>query len=255
MGNLHEGHLSLVGTARTQADKVIASIFVNPLQFGEGEDFEAYPRTPETDSAALEAAGCDLLFAPGVDEMYPDGPSATRLSVGALGDLLCGAHRLGHFDGMATVVAKLLNIVQPDTAVFGKKDYQQLVVIRRFVKDLDIPVKIVGVPTVREADGLALSSRNRYLDRGERGIAPLLNRVLRETAAALQNGNSDYHALCRDAMDRLRQAGFMPDYVEIRNAADLAEPAAETSKLVILAAARLGRARLIDNVEVDLAKS
>jgi len=252
MGNLHDGHLSLVRAARSLADRVVASIFVNPLQFGPTEDFGAYPRTLEDDQAALETSSCDLLFAPSAAEMYPDGQPSTRLTVGLLGSVLCGAHRVGHFDGMATVVAKLLNIVQPDFAVFGQKDFQQLAVIRRFVADLNLPVSIVGVPTVRENDGLAMSSRNRYLGELERKKAPLLYATLLHIGEQILNGTRDYEKLCRDAKEHLSASGFGPDYVEVRDSSDLSQPDETAEMLVILAAATLGRARLIDNIQVDL---
>ena len=252
MGNLHDGHLSLVKAACSLADRVIASIFVNPLQFGPNEDYDGYPRTLADDQASLASAGCDLLFVPSIGEMYPDGQPSTRLSVGALGDVLCGAHRVGHFDGMATVVIKLLNIVQPDYAVFGRKDFQQLAVIRRFVNDLNLPVRIVGVPTVRESDGLAMSSRNRYLSAQQRETAPLLYRTLSNMARQIMEGSRDYRALSDAAVETLAAAGFAPDYVEVRDAADLSEPDAGTGSLVILTAAVLGRARLIDNIQLDL---
>lgn len=252
MGNLHPGHLSLVHAARSQADRVVASIFVNPLQFGPDEDYAVYPRTLAADSSALETAGCDLLFAPSTHEMYPNGQSATQVSVGALGDVLCGAHRVGHFDGMATVVTKLLSIIQPDVAIFGQKDFQQLTVIRRLVLDLNIPVSIHGVPTAREPDGLAMSSRNAFLDDDDRAVAPLLHATLLEVAEQIADGARDYHAICLAAISTLTKAGFRPDYVEVRNAVDLSEPDDATQKLVILAAAGLGRTRLIDNIQLNL---
>lgn len=252
MGNLHEGHLSLVRAANSLADKVVASIFVNPLQFGPSEDFDDYPRTPDADRDALESVDCDLLFAPADTEMYPQGPASTRVTVGMLGDVLCGVHRVGHFDGMATVVTKLLSIVQPDIAVFGEKDFQQLVVIRRIVRDLNLPVIIHGVPTVRETDGLAMSSRNRYLNADERETAARLPAALRGVAGKINEGARNFVELCSHAALALRQAGLEPDYVEIRDAIDLSEPGETTVNVVILAAAVLGRTRLIDNVQVSL---
>lgn len=250
MGNLHDGHLSLIAHAKRLADRVVASVFVNPLQFGPDEDYDAYPRTPRDDETALREAGCDLLYMPSVAEMYPAGETQTRIAVGAVGGLLCGAHRPGHFDGMATVVVKLLNQAAPDVAVFGQKDYQQLVVIRQVVSDLDLPVVIEGAPTVREPDGLAMSSRNRYLDETQREQAPQLQAILRWVARALVSGRRDFAALQDDASERLRGHGFDPDYVEIRTPA-LAEPGADTDTFVVLAAAHLGRARLIDNLLVE----
>lgn len=251
MGNLHDGHLSLVGRARAGGARVVASIFVNPLQFGPNEDYDAYPRTPDADSSALADAGCDLLYMPAVAEMYPNGPALTRISVGELGAQLCGAHRSGHFDGMATVVIKLLNQVQPDFALFGQKDYQQLVIIRRVVADLDLRVEIEGVPTVREADGLAMSSRNRYLSPSERAVAPQLYRCLRSVAEALADGERDLTRLETEAVLRLERAGFRPDYVAVR-APNLGVPQSGETCFVVMAAARLGNARLIDNVLVEV---
>ena len=251
MGNLHAGHLSLVKEARKIADRVVASIFVNPLQFGAGEDFENYPRTFERDSEMLIDEGTDLLFAPPVEVMYPK-PQAdqTRVEVPGLSQLLCGAHRPGHFVGVATVVCKLFNMVQPDIAVFGNKDYQQLMVIRRMVEDLSMPVAIVGVETMREADGLAMSSRNGYLGAQERALAPMLYRTLSDLAARLGDGEDDFYGLEKEAAAALDSAGFRTDYIAIRRASDLLDPAPGDTELVILAAAYLGKARLIDNIEV-----
>lgn len=252
MGNLHAGHISLVKEAHKIADRVVASIFVNPLQFGAGEDFENYPRTFERDSEMLIDEGTDLLFAPPVEVMYPK-PQAdqTRVEVPGLSELLCGACRPGHFVGVATVVCKLFNMVQPDIAVFGNKDYQQLMVIRRMVEDLAMPVAIVGVETMREADGLAMSSRNGYLGAQERALAPMLYRTLSDLAARLGDGEDDFHRLEQEAAAALDGAGFRTDYVAIRRASDLLDPAAGETELVILAAAYLGKARLIDNIEVS----
>lgn len=252
MGNLHPGHLKLVRHARAIADYVVVSIFVNPTQFGPNEDYATYPRTLEQDSAALEEADADLLFAPSVEEVYgsdPDG--ATFVEVPGLSDILCGEFRPGFFRGVATVVARLFNMVQPDMAVFGEKDYQQLVIIRRMVRDLCMPVEVVGVGTEREADGLALSSRNGYLSTEERARAPQLYRVLREVQLAVEGGARDYIAIERHAMDTLAHAGFRPDYVSIRRQADLALPAPDDPALIVLAAATLGSARLIDNVLIS----
>src|SRR5579872_3763409 len=249
MGNLHAGHIALVKRARELADRVVVSIFVNPTQFGPNEDFAAYPRTPDADRLQLAVAATDLLFMPDVSEVYPGGTqNATRVEVPQLSDVLDGAFRPGHFAGVATVVTKLFNMVQPDVALFGEKDYQQLMIIRRMTIDLCLPVEIVGVPTVRELDGLAMSSRNQYLSKAELAAAPLLHAVLRETAFALRDGGRDYASLQSKAADRLRQAGFRPDYVEIRQPDTLAAPKAEDTRFVVLAAAWLGAARLIDNV-------
>ncbi len=253
MGNLHPGHLALVSDACAQADQVIVSIFVNPTQFGPGEDFEAYPRTLEQDCERLASVGVALVFAPTVDEMYPGGPDAsTRVEVPGLSDDLCGRFRPGHFTGVATVVARLLNMVQPDIGIFGRKDYQQFLVIQRLARDLAFPVKIVGAPTVREPDGLAMSSRNAFLSGSERALAPALFQELLRAARRLQAGERDYPAICADARARLEAAGFGSEYFEVRRAADLKEPRPGDTQLVILLAARLGRARLIDNLAVEL---
>lgn len=253
MGNLHVGHLELVAQARQQAERVVVSIFVNPLQFGAGEDFDSYPRTLEQDAAQLEQAGADLLFAPPVAEVYPRPPAEqAKIMVPGLSDILCGASRPGHFSGVATVVCKLFNMVQPDLALFGEKDFQQLLVIRRMVEDLCLPVEVQGVPTVREQDGLARSSRNGYLTPEERTRAPALYRILCEAAQAIQAGSSTYEGLENAATNQLASAGFGPDYFSIRRASDLALPEAGEKELVILAAAQLGKARLIDNLRVSL---
>jgi pantoate--beta-alanine ligase len=249
MGNLHAGHGSLVGRASELADRVIVSIFVNPLQFGPNEDFAAYPRTPQEDRRVLESLAVDLLFAPEVADIYPRGQESTaRVHVPVVEDILCGAFRPGHFMGVATVVTKLLNIVQPDVAVFGEKDYQQLLIIRRATLDLCMPVEIVGVPTTREPDGLAMSSRNRYLSAEERAIAPAIYGELERARRAIESGASDFAELARQGEQALRQVGFRPDYFEIRDASTLDAPSAQSRELVVLTAARIGRARLIDNV-------
>jgi pantoate--beta-alanine ligase len=253
MGSLHAGHMSLLSAARFRADRVIASVFVNPLQFGPGEDFERYPRTPDDDQHLLTEAGCDLLFLPSVAEMYPEGgQSATKVSVPSLSEILCGAHRPGHFDGVATVVAKLFGIVQPDVAVFGEKDYQQLAIIRRMVQDLALPVEVVGAPTVRSPDGLAMSSRNRYLSPGERSIAPRLHATLRAVAARIDAGEHDFADLEKWCAVQLRAVGLDPDYCSVRDAETLLAPDDRSVEVVILAAVRLGKARLIDNLRVGL---
>ena len=250
MGNLHPGHIALAQEARTHAGSVVASIFVNPLQFGPNEDLAAYPRTPERDAEMLVDAGCDLLFAPGVETMYPRGQAdQTRVEVPGISNLLCGASRPGHFSGVATVVCKLFNMVQPDLALFGEKDFQQLLVIRRLVEDLDMPIEILGVATVREADGLAMSSRNGYLSVGERLIAPQLYRVLKAAGTALAQGVAAARVE-QDGVRALSAAGFRPDYVSVRRASDLAAPSRTDRDLVVLAAAYLGKARLIDNIRV-----
>jgi pantoate--beta-alanine ligase len=250
MGNLHAGHRSLIELARRHGDRFVASIFVNPMQFGPNEDFAHYPRTPREDERMLADAGCDLMFMPDGAEIYPRGlERSTRVAVPELSGILCGQFRPGHFEGVSTVVAKLFNIVEPSIAVFGEKDYQQLTIIRRMVEDLCMPVKIIPAPTVRESDGLALSSRNQYLSAAERQIAPRLYRELARAAECLQAGESDIAGLERRASAALEAAGLRPDYFSVR-ARDLSAPTATTSELVILAAVRLGRARLIDNIQL-----
>jgi len=249
MGNLHEGHLQLVKQAQQLADKVVVSIFVNPTQFVAGEDFETYPRTIEDDMTHLEAINTDLTFFPDVDEVYSDGlESETQLVAPELGDIFCGAFRPGHFNGVATVVKKLLKMVQPDIAIFGNKDYQQLLVIKKLVADLNLPVEIVGAEIVRETSGLALSSRNRYLSQQEKEIAAELYQTLSGIAEAVKAGNTDYQYLEAEAIEYLDNKGFKTEYLSIRNAENLTEPAA--GELVVLAAVWLGKARLIDNIQI-----
>ncbi len=251
MGNLHAGHIALVRHARELARRTVSSVFVNPLQFGAGEDLAAYPRTLERDHQMLETAGCDLLFAPGVETMYPHGQGVqTRVEVPGISDILCGASRPGHFVGVATVVCKLLNMVQPDLAVFGEKDFQQLLVIRRMVEDLAMPVEIEGLPTVREPDGLAMSSRNGYLSAAERTVAPALYRALTAAAGAL-GAARPVADVERETLAAIAAAGLRPDYASVRRAEDLAPPAETDRELVVLAAAYLGRARLIDNLRAN----
>jgi len=250
MGNLHAGHLALVKRAQQIAQGTVVTIFVNPTQFVQGEDYAAYPRTFENDRLALEALGTDILFHPPVSAMYPDGvQQQTRVTVDGLDDIFCGKFRKGHFTGVATVVTKLFNIIQPDVAVFGEKDYQQLLVIRRLVRDLNMPIEIAGMATVREDDGLAMSSRNRYLSESERRTASLLYQVLLQISDEIKKGSMDYSLLEQNAAAVLRHAGFRPEYISIRNADDLGEPVA-AGNLVVLAAAWLGQARLIDNLQV-----
>ena len=249
MGNLHAGHGTLVRRAAQLADHVIVSVFVNPLQFGPNEDFAAYPRTPDDDRRLLQSLNAEVLFAPEVDDIYPQGQATTaRVHVPGLEDILCGAFRPGHFMGVATVVTKLLNLVQPDVALFGEKDFQQLMIIRRAATDLCMPVEIVGVPTAREQDGLAMSSRNRYLLPEQRAVAPKIFEALDRARAAIEAGANDYAALERTGAESLQQAGFRPDYFSIRDASDLQPPGDASKDLVIVTAARIGRARLIDNV-------
>jgi pantoate--beta-alanine ligase len=253
MGNLHAGHVGLVEAAMNNADFVVASIFVNPLQFSPGEDLETYPRTLAADQDKLRAAGCHLLFAPNVEQVYPNGTEGqTRVQVPGVSEGLCGGSRAGHFEGVATVVNKLFNMVQPDVAVFGQKDFQQLAVIRKMVADLNLPIEIIGVPTTRAADGLALSSRNGYLDEQQRAAAPALYRSMTRLADALRAGQDDNAALIEQARGELERAGFRVDYLEIRAAADLRPAGPADRRLVVLAAAFLGKTRLIDNLSVDL---
>ena len=253
MGNLHAGHLHLVERAHQIADRVVVSIFVNPAQFSPGEDYHSYPRTPVDDARKLAEARVDALFLPTVGEMYPGGvEGSTRVEVPALASLLCGAFRPGHFSGVTTVVAKLFNMVQPDIALFGEKDYQQLLLVQRMAADLGMPVQIVGVPTVREPDGLAMSSRNSYLMPEERERAPILYRLLREAASRIEAGERDYGVIEHEGMQALRAASFWTDYFSVRSAHDLAAPHHGDTDLVVLVAAWLGKARLIDNVQVTL---
>lgn len=253
LGNLHEGHLRLVKEAKGCAQRVVVSIFINPLQFDDPNDFSAYPSTFDEDRSKLSKNGVDIVFFPEVTEMYPQGMQHhTSVTVPDISDILCGAHRPGHFRGVATVVHKLLNIVQPDVALFGEKDYQQLQVIRRMVRDLALPVDIVAVPTVREPDGLALSSRNSYLTADERQQAPRLYQVLTQVKSRIEQGTSDFPALENDALAALQQGGLQPEYVSVRRAQDLAPPGSADTNLVILAAAWLGKARLIDNLQLAL---
>jgi pantoate--beta-alanine ligase len=250
MGAIHEGHLSLVALAGSLADHVVTSLFVNPLQFGPREDFHAYPRDETRDAEVLATAGSALLYAPEAGEMYPPGFS-TKVHVGDLTGDLCGASRPNHFDGVATVVAKLLLQCAPDTAIFGEKDYQQLLVIKRFVRDLNIPVEIVGGPIVREADGLALSSRNAYLSPDERGIAPVLHQVIAQVAADLTEGRGADDASSA-ARYKLEAAGFRVDYVAVRDPETLAPLHGPVQAARVLAAVHLGKTRLIDNVAVPV---
>lgn len=251
LGNLHNGHFSLCKIARLRADRVVASVFVNPTQFGPLEDFASYPRTLEQDQAGLGAGGCDLLFAPQVDAIYPFGAKqSVQVEVPGISDVLEGALRPGHFTGVATVVTKLFNLVQPDVAVFGQKDYQQLLVIQRLTQDLRLPIEIVPGPTLREASGLAMSSRNQYLTPEERERAAVIYHTLCGMRAALHAGHP-HAAIEADARKALEQAELLPDYTVLRRAADLIEPGNERVGLVALIAARLGRARLIDNLITD----
>lgn len=252
MGNLHAGHHSLIKLARARADRVVASVFVNPTQFGPSEDFDRYPRTLVQDQAGLAEQGCDLLFAPEVATMYPFGAQhSVSVHVPQVTDTLEGAHRPGHFDGVATVVCKLFNLVQPDLAVFGQKDFQQLKVIERMVRDLCLPVKVMAAPTLRADDGLALSSRNQYLSPEERALAPQIHATLLQMRELIGKGHA-WRVIEQAAASKLERAGFAPDYAAIRRAEDLAEPTdGERDGLVALIAARLGATRLIDNLLFD----
>ena len=255
MGNLHDGHMALVDASVQRCDSTVVSIFVNPLQFGLNEDFDNYPRTLPADAAMLESAGVDLVFAPPVHEVFPAASQTVKVTLPSLSRLLCGRSRPGHFDGVATVVAKLFNIVGSDYAFFGEKDWQQLTLIQSMVRYLSIPTAVVGVPTVRAADGLALSSRNRYLSDAERPIAPTLYRTLCSLRDAIQHGDRRYRLLERHGRDALADAGFDVDYVAVRDAVTLRTPQAESERLRILAAARLGKARLIDNIDAGSARA
>ncbi|MEW6120281.1 MAG: pantoate--beta-alanine ligase [Pseudomonadota bacterium] len=255
MGNLHAGHVSLVELARQSGHPVVASIFVNPLQFGAGEDFERYPRTLDADCEKLAAAGCEIVFAPAVPEIYPAPQRYTVRVPVALANDLCGAFRPGHFDGVATVVLKLFNLVRPRIAVFGKKDFQQLRVIRDLVEQFNLPIEIVAGETLREPDGLAMSSRNSYLSAAARMQAPQLHRELAAVAAALQAGEPDHEALAATARRHLNMAGWRVDYVAVRDTATLDPPGPDSNHLVVLGAAWLDSTRLIDNLDIALGKS
>ena len=253
MGNLHAGHIALVEKATQRADFVVASIFDNPMQFGANEDLDKYPRTLVADQEKLVGAGCHLLFTPDVEEVYPDGmQQQTRVSVPLVSEGLCGASRPGHFEGVATVVCKLFNMVQPDLALFGEKDFQQLAVIRKLVRDLNLPIQVMGEPTVRAADGLALSSRNGYLNESQRALAPLLYRTLQQLAEEIRRQPSAQSTLLAAARQQLEDAGLRPDYLELREAVRLREVQDSDRQLVLLAAVYLGTTRLIDNLQFSL---
>ena len=251
MGNLHAGHVSLIEAARRHGERFVASIFVNPMQFGPNEDFAHYPRTPSDDARMLEEAGCNLMFMPDVAEIYPNGAErATRVEVPQLSRILEGEFRPGHFEGVTTVVAKLFHIVEPQVAVFGEKDFQQLAVIRRMVTELCMPVEIVAAPTVRHPDGLAMSSRNQYLTAAERMLAPKLYATLEAAAQRLRAGETDFTGIERTGFRALEEAGFHPDYFSVRQSVDLSPAVPAARELVVLTAARFSKARLIDNVQV-----
>jgi pantoate--beta-alanine ligase len=253
MGNLHAGHLSLVELAREQAEKVVVSIFVNPTQFSDGEDFDEYPRTLELDTRRLKKPAADLLFIPDVETMYPFGlKDATTVSVPRITENFCGASRPGHFDGVTSVVARLFALVQPDAAVFGQKDYQQQLVIRHMSLDLNLPVAIITAETVREEDGLAMSSRNQYLNDEDRIRAPKMFEVISAVGIDLQDGRRDYDELEKESIAKLTDAGFEVDYFSIRRAQNLEIPDRDCDELVVLVAAHLGNARLIDNTVITI---
>lgn len=251
MGNLHAGHLQLVKTAHEHADRVVVSIFVNPTQFGPGEDLDRYPRTLDADCEALHAEGADAVFNPDADTVYPLGQDAVRVQVPELDSLLCGEHRPGHFTGVATVVCMLFNQVQPDVALFGEKDCQQLAVIRRMAAALHLPVDVVGVPTVREPDGLAMSSRNQYLTTEERALAPQIYAQLCAIADELKAGSRDFNLLESQARGALDAKGFKTEYVTVASQ-NLTKPDSAVQHFTILVAARLGSARLIDNISIKV---
>jgi pantoate--beta-alanine ligase len=253
MGNLHKGHLSLVALAKEHAERVIVSVFVNPTQFGPEEDYAAYPRTLDKDALKLTHAGADVLFTPSVDVIYPNGAdNATAVNVPVLSAELEGASRPGHFAGVTSVVSRLFNICHPNVAVFGQKDYQQFVILKRMVEDLHLPVQLIAGPTERDANGLALSSRNSYLDNDQQTTAVVISQALRAVSMMLEDGNRDCVALEHSAMEQISAAGLEPDYVAIRDAADLSIPHEGSTHLVVLAAARFGAVRLIDNLLVEL---
>jgi len=253
MGNLHKGHMSLISLAAEYAEHVIVSIFVNPTQFGPNEDYTSYPRPLEVDSRKLVRAGIDILFAPSVEEMYPRGlENSARVLVPEISEQLCGASRPGHFMGVTSVVSRLFNICRPDVAVFGSKDYQQLVILRQMVEGLHIPVKLLAGETERDANGLALSSRNEKLDDAQRATAAVIFRALEDAAIALRAGQSEFVDVEKTAIEKIAAAGLDPEYVAIRNATDLSMPQKNSPRLAILAAAHLSDVRLIDNVLVNI---
>ena len=253
MGNLHVGHLGLVSIAREHAERVVVSVFVNPTQFSDGEDFENYPRSLQRDQRRLQRLNTDLLFVPAVETMYPFGiDAATCITVPVLTDDLCGSFRPGHFDGVTSVVSRLFSMVQPDVAIFGQKDYQQLLVIRRLAADLSLQIEIVGGPTQREEDGLAHSSRNQYLSEEERSIAPKLYEILSSLGQDLQSGKRNYAQLEKQAVSDLNHLGFEAEYISIRRSENLDQPNRDDDELVVLGAVRMGKARLIDNIIVQI---
>ena len=252
MGNLHRGHIALVEQAMALADKVVVSIFVNPTQFDKDADLQAYPRTEQEDQQKLQKQGVDCLFLPSVETMYPTLGSACAIKVPDSLDILEGASRKGHFSGVATVVAKLFNLVKPDIAIFGEKDFQQVMLVRKLVEDLNFDIKIIAAQTVREADGLAMSSRNGYLSNDERLTASSLYKILNDLRNQVLQGDYNYSNLETEAMRKLEEAGFIPDYVVLRRQHDVQKPNKDDDALVVLAAAWLGKARLIDNIAFNI---
>jgi pantoate--beta-alanine ligase len=253
MGNLHQGHLNLVREAKKHADVLVVSIFVNPMQFGPDEDLDAYPRTLDDDAALIDELGVSVLFVPKVSDIYARGlEQQTFVEVPGISYMICGASRPGHFRGVATIVCKLFNMVQPNLAFFGEKDFQQLQVIKAMVTDLSMNLRVIGVNTTRESDGLAMSSRNQYLNPQQRALAPILYQQLNLIADAIEHGRRDFSALVAKCKAQLVEQGFNPDYIEIRNAESLLPPGHEDTDLVILAAAFLGKTRLIDNIQIQL---
>ena len=253
MGNLHDGHLSLISLAREYAERVVVSIFVNPTQFDEDGDFDKYPRTLESDTRHLEKTNVDLLFIPDIGTMYPFGiTNATLVTVPVLSEEFCGAFRPGHFDGVTSIISRLFNIIQPDVAIFGQKDYQQQLIIRHLVEDLHLPLQIILGPIQRELDGIAISSRNQYLNKEERSIAPILYSVLQGIGKDLQTGKKNYAELEQQAIDVLNNAGFHAEYVAIREAEKLTFPSKDNNNIVVLGAVRLGTTRLIDNIIITI---
>lgn len=253
MGNLHDGHLRLVKAAQEKCDYVVVSIFVNPMQFGPNEDFDSYPRTFDEDCSKLNAINADCIFVPTIDDIYPNGKEvSTFVELPVISKVLCGASRPTFFNGICTVVTKLFNMVQPNMAFFGKKDFQQYTILKQMTADLNMPIEIVGVDTIRVKDGLALSSRNQYLNDDERQLATTLIQMLTQTKKSIENGNKDFEGLSQEANKTLSEAGFTPDYFEVRRTDDLALASDNDTELTIFAAAKLGKARLIDNVQVTL---
>lgn len=248
MGNLHLGHITLVKGAKERADKVVTSIFINPLQFDKKKDLLAYPHTLSDDKKKLGLASCDLVFTPSVSDIYPDGEATTRVEVPVLGVILEGKSRIGHFSGVSTIVNKLFNMVMPDISIFGQKDFQQLMLVQRMVADLNMPIEVIGLPTIRESDGLAMSSRNGYLTEEERSIAPLFNQQLQSIVASIQNGNKNFKALQLSAAKKLNDSGFKADYIEVRRVKDFQTASTEDINLVLLGSVWLGKARLLDNI-------